>query len=494
MRYTLSIIRERLAAKGYDVRSIIYTEPKNDDHHKIADPDLSGIIDHWFTKLRMSEVPDDPERAALYISPAGDLSVNLMHGPFSFRVDGTGYNKVCEEVVEIFQALSEWESDLNELALSSADYQAMIDRSDGIFENPIFVCNWQGNVHGFSTAYANEWIRSTWKSITHSRRVPVSSLTAIMDSDYRNYLSQENRVHILDFPELDYKSVFGLVHVNSEIILQFQIIEYNRKLTVADLELAQVFLDSLRRSFRENDMAKHDSALDVFRRLMNADDVTDDSIEWALDYLGWNNMADSYNLLLFRQHNGDPCDPKLFPQVERHIPGARIIEHNNDMTMILPSSVLEGSIRELNYVLDKFRFFAGVSLPFSDWRMLSDSYSQAAASESHCNPAVPICYGLNYAWDFVLDAVGSKLSEAGMLHPAAAILAAYDRENDTDYLRTLYTYLACERSNVDTAAALFIHRNTLKYRLDKIFEMIDVDLNNINTRMHILVSLMISDK
>ena len=494
MRYTLSIIRERLSARGYDVRSIIYTEPKNDKNAKITGDDYSGKINHWFTKLRLSEAPDDPEHDALYISQAGDFSVNLRHGPFSFQVDGSTYNKVCEDIIEILQKLNEWESDLNELALSSADYQAMIDRSDGIFENPIFICNWQGSVHGFSTAYANEWIRSTWQSITHSRRVPVSSLTAIMDSDYRNYLSQENSVHILDFSEQGHRSVFGLVHVNSEIVLQFQIIEYNRKLTVVDLELAQVFLDSLRRSFRENDMAKHDSALDVFRRLMNGDDVADDSIEWALDYLGWNSMADSYNLLLFRQHNGDPCDPELFPQVERHIPGARIIEHNNDMTMVLPSPVLEGSVRELNYVLDKFRFFAGVSLPFSDWRMLSDSYSQAAASESHCTPAVPICYGLNYAWDFVLDAVGRKLSETGMLHPAAAILAVYDRENDTDYLRTLYTYLACERSNVDTAATLFIHRNTLKYRLDKIAELIDADLNDINTRMHVLVSLMISLK
>ena len=50
-------------------------------------------------------------------------------------------------------------------------------------------------------------------------------------------------------------------------------------------------------------------------------------------------------------------------------------------------------------------------------------------------------------------------------------------------------YLVCERNAVTTADSLFVHRNTLRNRLSKIDEIIGVNLDNRDERMHLLISL-----
>ena len=71
----------------------------------------------------------------------------------------------------------------------------------------------------------------------------------------------------------------------------------------------------------------------------------------------------------------------------------------------------------------------------------------------------------------------------------ADMLYAYDRAHNTSYCETLLMYLVCERNAVATAAALFLHRNTLRNRLAKIDEIVSVDLDDRDERMHLLISL-----
>lgn len=51
-------------------------------------------------------------------------------------------------------------------------------------------------------------------------------------------------------------------------------------------------------------------------------------------------------------------------------------------------------------------------------------------------------------------------------------LIEYDQEKGTDLLRTLETYLENEQNLARTSRALFIHRNSLKYRLERIKEIL----------------------
>lgn len=60
------------------------------------------------------------------------------------------------------------------------------------------------------------------------------------------------------------------------------------------------------------------------------------------------------------------------------------------------------------------------------------------------------------------------------------MILEFDTENDTNYFETLkyYLYYNCNKS--DTAKALYIHRHTLSYRLDKLAELFSINFSSPN--------------
>ena len=60
-------------------------------------------------------------------------------------------------------------------------------------------------------------------------------------------------------------------------------------------------------------------------------------------------------------------------------------------------------------------------------------------------------------------------------------LQDYDREHGTDLVRSLEAYLSMNRSVSETAAQLFVHRNTLRNRLQKVEEILGSEVESTET-------------
>lgn len=72
-------------------------------------------------------------------------------------------------------------------------------------------------------------------------------------------------------------------------------------------------------------------------------------------------------------------------------------------------------------------------------------------------------------------------------------LIAYDAERDAELVKTLRAYLRAGCNKRQTAADLFVHLNTVKYRLQKIGELTGVDFNNTDDVLNLHVGLKIAD-
>ena len=65
----------------------------------------------------------------------------------------------------------------------------------------------------------------------------------------------------------------------------------------------------------------------------------------------------------------------------------------------------------------------------------------------------------------------------------------YDARHATEFYETLRVYLECERSLVDAAARLYIHRNTLIRRIEKLEELFgELGLDDPAIRLALLLS------
>lgn len=63
-------------------------------------------------------------------------------------------------------------------------------------------------------------------------------------------------------------------------------------------------------------------------------------------------------------------------------------------------------------------------------------------------------------------------------HPSIVALKYYDEKNKTEYLPTLQAYLHHQQSDQETANALYLHRNTIRYRIAKICDITGLDFQN----------------
>jgi len=70
-------------------------------------------------------------------------------------------------------------------------------------------------------------------------------------------------------------------------------------------------------------------------------------------------------------------------------------------------------------------------------------------------------------------------------------LEDYDMRNHADLIKTLEAFFACHGNLSQTAESLIVHRNTLLYRMNRINQIADIDLNRPETRLALHLALTI---
>jgi DNA-binding PucR family transcriptional regulator len=101
----------------------------------------------------------------------------------------------------------------------------------------------------------------------------------------------------------------------------------------------------------------------------------------------------------------------------------------------------------------------------------------------------PFYFYMDYISDHIVSTFSATHNLDSSLHPAVEILRGYDKEYGTNLMEVLYIYLLNNKSHTVCARKLFIHRSTFQYRLNKIFSMVDVDLDDEETKLNILFSI-----
>ncbi len=138
----------------------------------------------------------------------------------------------------------------------------------------------------------------------------------------------------------------------------------------------------------------------------------------------------------------------------------------------------------------------GISNPFVGIGMFPAAFEQAAAALSYANGRESDAWlvsfedcALKYFETCVLKSTPIELFIAPHLYKLKEI----DRERGSEYLQTLRAWLLNERSIPKTAESLIVHRTTLTYRLDKLRELMPINLDNPHLRLYLLLSFHLLD-
>lgn len=189
----------------------------------------------------------------------------------------------------------------------------------------------------------------------------------------------------------------------------------------------------------------------------------------------------------------DPGQKRLKEQVAEKLkallPGTQLTFHENGIAALIvpesPSGLSEEQRSLLADFADSEHLSIGVSNVFTGIEDFARNYAQARRAldlSARLKDGGSVFRYTDYAF-YDLLGTAKKAGELGCFcHPALAQLRSYDAENHTELLRTLDVYLAGDCSIKQASERLFIHRNSLAYRLRRIFELTRLDLSDSNTR------------
>lgn len=126
----------------------------------------------------------------------------------------------------------------------------------------------------------------------------------------------------------------------------------------------------------------------------------------------------------------------------------------------------------------------GISNPFSNIEKFVNHFNQSFSALEHgqrLNSEEAICHYSDYQIFDLFSEIKSPEILGRFCHPALETLRQYDYKNGTALYETLCMYLKNKKSIKATSSELYIHRNSLVYRLNRITEICQIDLDDLNT-------------
>jgi sugar diacid utilization regulator len=151
---------------------------------------------------------------------------------------------------------------------------------------------------------------------------------------------------------------------------------------------------------------------------------------------------------------------------------------------------------KLNNFLTVNKINLGISKEFSNMIECQKYYLQAIKAieiGKVTNPQSNVIWYTDIQFYDLLSYKFKDFNYMDYYHPALNKLKDYDRLSNTDFYKTLFIYLKNNQSIQKTSEELLIHRNTARYRIQKIIEITKIDISNNENLFNIYVSYKIAN-
>jgi len=503
--------------------------------------DDQGALDGWIDGLverNVSALAIKPERFLGSLSPqmverADRYGFPLIRVPFdvtwSVVIDGV-MNLIVERQLAVLRRSQEVYSRLTQLALNSQGLANIVKAVAELVENPVILEDCCLNLlasscdgrredqffdHRLSAPYVRQLIRTPFMTTTLFTRQK-SVLRNIMETP-------AGPVEQLILPVIAGQEVFGFLTVllanKKEREQDLVTMEHGSNIIALELLKERTTLEAVGRT-----------RADLLHYVLESEHVTEEELKRKAALLGINVTKPTCVIIInFEMPRLPASGPAVehdvhdltvggiphwvLAWVEQMIQGSnssvRVIGRDRDMVAFFsPSGTTSGGdfIREARALGDTIArglrekhpgigVFIGIGRPYASPRQIQRSYREArtvVAMRSFLGdgteqvmtfPEIGVYRFLSVIKDaeeleaFWQDLIGK--------------LVEYDRRHGAKLLETLETFLRSNENQAEAARRLFVHVNSLNYRLQRIGELLEADLRNAETRLLLHLAIMI---
>lgn len=300
-----------------------------------------------------------------------------------------------------------------------------------------------------------------------------------------------------------YPRIMGNIKIGSKQIACIAVCAHEKPFKESDLELTSLLCKAISVELQKNEFIH-------FSRGLMHESFTEDLLEGKItDYKVINERIKTLNLKFKSNLFVLTIDISNFAssqtsltfmrnEFEKKITNSKAVVHAEKIVMIISCDnaklFLKAEVESLKEFLKTSNMYAGISRCFNSLVEVPNHYQQslnALKLGMHINREAVLFKYEDYAIYHFTDICASVGNLKENCHPKLLKLIEYDTLNNTNYTRSLYTYIISSKNMSESASTLNIHRNTMFYRIGKIEVIMDVDLNNSDILLHLHLSFKI---
>lgn len=403
---------------------------------------------------------------------------------------------LMNDLQEIFDAAEEWESKLHELMVMRVNMDRLLQVTAEFLQNPIMVMSLDFTF----AAEAGGGILPPRARLYTEDGLNVEYVNALLQNEICRKMA-DSREYVM-FPA----SVSGCPSLNRNLFVERKathrlvLTQYQKEITEGVICVLEVLAEKLE-FYLAHDPGEEepDRGLEqIFMRVMS--DRTADYIlvSRELGELGWSGNHEYMCLLLQITYlNQQTLSTraicryirKQFPDSVSFLYQEEIVTFFNLTRLGMDQEKVAG---RLVYFLRDTYLKAGYSRVMEGHMNLRRQYIQAKAAldvGSRKKPYLWIHYFDQVALTFILEQSTRRLPGTMICHKGVLELKKQDEKNQTQYIETLKAYLEQHLSATQAARELFIHRSTFLYRLDRIKEILQSDMDDPEEIFYLELSL-----
>lgn len=363
-------------------------------------------------------------------------------------------------------------------------------------KNPVYIMDTRYKFIAFSNAEESIYNSPVLRDFKEQGYMPMNIVMKLVDNEVWQQIA-----HTAD-PVLMSMNLFYRPFINCGLYFEDSlqgyliVVELYKKLSQSDIDLFKQIIPYFNQMcYRYIPDANHrGNYYEIFfKEMINGTLRNQSLISELLQPLGWK-TDDRYMLLMSEISSFQTTSKDILFTRLMHIKNGKPVFIDTNLYCIFRIENAEDEqqiISECSKIFSSIRAKCAVSDVF---RGLSNLGSQAIIIEKilhigsvHNSKKFLYKYE-EYKMQVMLYVCEDTLELNNMIHKDLFTLSDYDLENDTHYFLTLFEYLKNERKTLETADALKIHRNTLRYRIEKITDLIESNLDNHTERMQLFLS------
>ena len=438
---------------------------------------------------------DTDNAQILYVGSARDIyseeseDTLCVCGKEMLRVQNAQTGEVLNTILQVFGQYARWNERCDEMIAEGEAPAALLNLFEDLCGFPLLIVDREQFIAVMSSGVPSNRSDPVWRQILENKNIPKEILKEF-NQQYEETFTKEDVFYLpaTHFPtEAFCRHIFLKGERFATVVLLFQ----EKRPSPGQLYLFSMFTDKMR-SWVKRNMTEEQAGNTASYLLRFLDGIpgTEEALERFLFLRGWDR---NHRLSVTAASGRLPqihYDEHLARALTSGNPDIYAVSRSGRIILLCNHDLFPGNEIDvrLKQHLKKDSYQGGISVPFTGIRHIKEALNQAEAALDKAKEQDRILYCCrDMAMEYILRKQ-NRVQLPGLLHGIPSCLRQYDTEHGTAYYRTLFVFLQQERSHQKTAEMLFIHRNTLFKRLNRIQELWDPELEDPEQRFYLLYS------